>query len=89
MKRHYAAKKLRFTLDPKELARYEEDFWNLPPYLIGRFGGELSRVMLEAAQQYIFDQTLGAAQSRFDAAAFPDKKPPHQEFSDTSRNDTT
>ncbi|TCL58295.1 hypothetical protein EDC14_104331 [Hydrogenispora ethanolica] len=89
MKRHYAAKKMRFSLGRDQMHRYESELWNLPPYFLGKLGGELSRVMLEAAQSYIFQKSLEESHRSFDAAAFPDKKPSYQDFSDTSKNHTT
>lgn len=54
-----ANKVYRKKLAPKQrLASPTPDIWQLSPYLVGRFGGELALVMLEAAQNYIAEKCL-------------------------------
>lgn len=71
MKRHYFKAKL---VNPSHrLASLADDeylLWQLPPYLIARFGGEISQVMLEAAQKYIYLRCLEHQRQSFKATAF-------------------
>jgi len=53
---------------------FPESVWDLPPYVIARFGGELTQVMLSAAQQYISQQCLHKQQQIFEKAAFESRK---------------
>jgi hypothetical protein len=71
MIRHYPKSKL-FNHSTSQLIPEEISIWSsLPPYTIARFGGELSQVMLKAAEQYIFEKSLAYQQQSFEKAAFP------------------
>ena len=37
----------------QKLASITPDIWKMPPFIVARFGGELTQIMLEAAQEYI------------------------------------
>jgi hypothetical protein len=54
------AKKIyRRKLAPKQrMASPTPDIWQMPPYIVARFGGELTQVMLKAAQEYIIEKCL-------------------------------
>lgn len=41
------------------------DIWQMPPYIVARFGGELTQVMLEAAQEYITEKCLTEIRTSF------------------------
>jgi hypothetical protein len=88
MRRHYSAKKLKPALYT-QLRQAETVLWNQPPYLIAKLSGELTRVMIEAAQQYIYEKTLSELRRGFRHAAFTDENPLYQEFSVNSKKDTT
>lgn len=88
MQRHYPKTKLypnsKLTLDQNQ-----SSIWELPPYLIAQFGGELSRVMLEAAQEYIFQTVLAQEQKVFRQTAFSSSILPNTEFSENSNKNVT
>lgn len=42
----------------RKTASITPDIWNLPPYVVARFGGELAQIMLKAAQDYIAEKCL-------------------------------
>lgn len=42
----------------QRLASPPTDIWQMSPYIVARFGGELTLVMLEAAQNYIAEKCL-------------------------------
>jgi hypothetical protein len=71
MQRHYIKKRLKnqgngfTTLLPS--------VWTLSPYEVARFGGELSQVMLEAAQRYITEKSLFKQKTLFEQTIFQDK----------------
>lgn len=44
--------------------------WSLPPKTVAHFAGELSKVMLEAVEQYVFEKTLDAAVKNFQREAW-------------------
>ncbi len=49
----------RKKLNPNQkLASLTPDIWRMPPYIVARFGGELTQVMIEAAQEYIAEKCL-------------------------------
>lgn len=76
MNRHYAKTKL-FNPSTRRLAAmadFGQSLWELPPYVIARFGGELSKVMLEAAQDYIYLRCLEQQRQTFKGAAFAQSK---------------
>gem|GEM_PF-711158 len=74
LKRHYVKAKL-FNHSGRPIDIFPESVWNLPPYVIARFGGELTRVMVSAAQQYISQQCLNKQQQIFEREAFgPENK---------------
>lgn len=53
-------------LTPKQkMASPTPDIWQMPPYIIARFGGELTQVMLEAAQKYITEKCLTEIRKSF------------------------
>ncbi|MGE5604946.1 MAG: hypothetical protein ACM3YE_04555 [Bacteroidota bacterium] len=54
-----AKKVYRKKLAPNQrLASPALDIWQMPPYIVARFGGELTQVMLEAAQKYITEKCI-------------------------------
>ena len=55
MTRKFVRKKLAPN---QRFASPTPDIWKLPPYVVARFGGELSQIMLEAAQEYIYQKCL-------------------------------
>lgn len=73
MIRHFKKKKL--YNHSRMLLMANENIWNLPPMEIARFGGEISKVMLEAAEQYILEKSLFEQKKRFERAAFHQSKP--------------
>lgn len=42
----------------QKIASITPDIWKLPPYVVARFGGELTQIMLNAAQEYIVEKCL-------------------------------
>ncbi|HEY8464679.1 MAG TPA: hypothetical protein VIM29_11830 [Bacillota bacterium] len=71
MIRHYLKNRLRSANGP--LLTTVPTLWDLPPYQIARFGGELSKVMIEAAIQYIFEQSYLRQRISFETEAFRTK----------------
>lgn len=56
----------RKKLTPNQkVASITPDIWNMPPYIIARFGGELTQIMLEAAREYIAERCLTEVQKSF------------------------
>ncbi len=55
MTRKFVRKKLAPN---QRFASPTPDIWKLPPYVIARFGGELSQIMLKAAEEYIYQKCL-------------------------------
>lgn len=51
------------------------DIWQMPPYIIARFGGELSQIMLEAAREYITEKCLTEIQKGFNKEINNDQNP--------------
>jgi hypothetical protein len=47
--------------------------WDLPPYEVARFGGELSKIILEAVQNYIIQKGVLQQKTLFNAAAFQEQ----------------
>lgn len=41
------------------------DIWRMPPYIVARFGGELSQIMLNAAENYIVEKCLSIVHQEF------------------------
>ena len=74
MIRHYAVKKLKPGARPAPFWN-EDTIWTLPPYIIGKFSGELAQVMLSAVQDYVIQRSFQEVKQSFDSAAFPNKKP--------------
>lgn len=74
MHRHYQKNKL-FNRSTSHLLSDEPSIWSMGPYFLARFGGELSRVMLTAAEQYIFEKSLAFQRQSFEKAAFSKSSP--------------
>ncbi len=56
----------RNKLGPNQkLASLTPDIWKLPPYVVARFGGELTHIMLEAAKEYIAEKCLAEIHQSF------------------------
>lgn len=56
----------RKKLSPNQkLASLTPDIWNMPPYVVARFGGELTQIMLKAAQEYITEKCLTEVHNSF------------------------
>lgn len=49
----------------QKIASTTPDIWKLPPYVIARFGGELTQIMLNAAQEYIVAKCLSQIRHNF------------------------
>ena len=81
MMRHFSEQKLRNSVPGQRMVSLkkqpfpEESFWQMPPYIIAKFGGELTQVMLKAAEQYIFERSLAAQKKDFNNEAFHNEKP--------------
>jgi hypothetical protein len=79
MLRHYPKKTLKnLTPTPKltqKLNPVENSVWELPPYVIAKFSGELVKVMSEAAEQYISERCFRELKKDFDQEAFQLKNP--------------
>jgi len=78
MKRHSEYKKLyhaspNFSLN--NIKHAHQDLWKLPPYLISHFGGQLTKVMQAAAEEYLYYACLDAAKKNFHETAFPPNHP--------------
>jgi hypothetical protein len=71
MKRHYFQKRLKNH--SAQLSPPLPSVWELSPFEVARFGGELTKVMLEAAQRYISEKSVLKQQSLFASNAFHDK----------------
>ena len=63
--------------NPRKLAPFavqaphsSSSLWSLPPKTVAFFAGELSRVMLEAAEQYVYEKTLDRAAKNFHREAW-------------------
>ncbi len=50
----------------QRLASPTPNIWQMPPYIVARFGGELTQVMLEAAQEYIAEKCLSETRKGFE-----------------------
>jgi hypothetical protein len=74
IKRHYLQKRLK-NQSP-QITPLLPSVWDLPPYEVARFGGELSQVMLEAAKHYIYEKIVCKQKTLFKSASFNDN-PPH------------
>lgn len=74
MKRHYFQKRLKNHRG--QFATLLPSVWELPPYEIARFGGELSKVMLEAAERYISNKSVIRQKTLFKATALPAQTEP-------------
>jgi hypothetical protein len=74
MKRHYFKKHLKNPSN--QFTTILPSVWDLPSYEVARFGGELSKVMLEAAKHYISEKSLLKQQTLFEQTAFQDKSGP-------------
>lgn len=68
MLRHYL--KNRLKNQKGNLLTPTPSIWDLSPYEVARFGGELSKVMLEASKQYIFEQCYLRQKNLFDKEAY-------------------
>lgn len=53
------------TVSNQRLASPTPNIWRMPPYIVARFGGELTQIMLEAAQEYIYEKCLSEARKVF------------------------
>jgi hypothetical protein len=69
IKRHYFQKRLKNHNHLFPLV------WDLPPYEVARFGGELSKVMLEAAKRYICEKSVSKQKTLFKTTAFNNNSP--------------
>jgi len=49
----------------QKIASITPDIWKLPPYVVARFGGELTQIMLKAAQDYIVEKCLTEVRHSF------------------------
>lgn len=49
----------------QKLASVTPEVWKLPPYVVARFGGELSQIMIEAAKEYIAEKCLAEINQSF------------------------
>lgn len=49
----------------QKIASITPDIWKLPPYVVARFGGELTKIMLKAAQEYIIEKCLTEVRHSF------------------------
>lgn len=81
MIRHFSKRKLKNPNLNRKLVLFqkqtfcEDSFWQMPPYIIAKFGGELTQVMLNAAEQYIFEKSLAKQKKDFKKEAFQNEKP--------------
>jgi len=74
MLRHYFKNRLKNANG--NLITSSPSIWDLSPYEVARFGGELSKVMIEASQQYIFEQCYLRQKNLFDNEAYSGKNKP-------------
>ena len=49
----------------RKLASITPDIWKFPPYVVAHFGGELTQVMLKAAEDYIAEKCLTEVHQSF------------------------
>jgi hypothetical protein len=75
MLRHFAKKRLKI---PNNMHLYppSPSIWDLPPYEVARFGGELSKVMLKSLEQYIFEKSYAKQRKIFQKLILSKKAPP-------------
>lgn len=75
MNRHFKKTKL-FNRSLFPILPHDKSIWDLSPLAVAQFGGELTRVMLEAAEQYIIEKSLLNQKKVFEDAAFHQKNLP-------------
>jgi hypothetical protein len=86
MIRHYLQKRLKNK--NSHFLTVAPSLWELPPYEIARFGGELCQVMFDAARRYISEQSIIKQRALFRQTAFVDSAD-ETVFSATSRKNAT
>ncbi|HOJ78383.1 MAG TPA: hypothetical protein PLZ08_06370 [Bacillota bacterium] len=72
MFKHYHKKRLINPNNQTPLSLTNSSVWELSPYQIAKFGGELAQVMLEALEQHIYQKCLSRQQQIFHKTAFSD-----------------
>jgi len=75
MVRHYLKNRLK-SESGNLLLSPTPSIWDLSPYEVARFGGELSKVMIEASKQYIFEQCYLRQKNQFENEAYSGKTKP-------------
>jgi hypothetical protein len=75
MLRHFGKKRLKAP-DNIRLFPASPSIWDLPPYEIARFGGELSKVMLRSVEQFISEKSLTKQKKIFQSHLFTKNTPP-------------
>lgn len=74
MFKHYHKKRL-INLNQSSLRLIHSSVWELSPYQIAKFGGELAQVMLKALEQHIYEKCHSRQQQIFRKAAFSASDP--------------
>jgi hypothetical protein len=74
MLRHFERKRLK---PPNHLTLFPSSpsIWDLPPYEIARFGGELSKVILHSVEQFIFEKSYARQKMIFQSHLSTKKDP--------------
>jgi hypothetical protein len=74
--RHYRQTKLKNT-DPNQRFNYPSvaSVWQLSPYEVSRFSGELLQVMANAAQLYIYEKSLSEIKKEFQRKLIQNQNP--------------
>ena len=76
MNRHYRQIKLK-NLNPSQRLNIPPltSVWNLSPYEVAQFSGELIQVMAQAAQNYIYEKSLFEIKKEFQRELMQNKNP--------------
>jgi hypothetical protein len=75
MLRHFGKKRLK-AHNNLGIAPPSPSIWDLSPYEIARFGGELSKVILHSVEQFILEKSYAKQKKIFQSHIFT-KKAPH------------
>lgn len=85
MIRHFSKHKLKNSSTGAKLVQPRGSVWQLPPYEIAYFSGQLFQVMMNAAQDYMANRSLQELHREFARNAFHPQDQGKQFFSETSK----
>ena len=76
MNRHYRQARLK-NIDPHQhlFLPPNQSVWQLSPYAVAQFSGELIQVMTRAAQNYIYEKSLSEIKKEFQRKLLQNQNP--------------